>query len=461
MRLLWFQLVDRQGASLSRTDSLQETSSVDEFLKAAYSQGPAAVEKGGSLGSCGLDEGCPAVIEVPRVWFQLVNTDGVVIVGTDWVTLSEESTIEMLTMFVQRKYDGSYLNGILVPNLTVYKDSMMESPLDIYEEIGSAGREKRTALWVKEQRLTSVWCPEDSISIDLRSLEAIDNYKRIGERIAKDKGRDLSIVLNAITSVLSSKGDPRFIVLENSSGTGKTQMAFNLQTSGSCDVFYLPCAKDAQLVYKAFSKRTVAFLDCINEAAEKLNEGSVAEFYGAKELRLSRSTSEMLEKTPWCVVIPLLPSTIVLDDEHSGDGDGRVSKAMLLTQLEWILQHSRPLFAILARQYMTENGNFGTTPADRIRYLSDMTAKLARVIRSLKERGRPNEFFYRVADTCTNLIDSHFGCLEESEPFDLNLGSCGLLKDEENWKCSGKFPQLESDMLLHLILMGDHEMEEG
>ncbi|ETM34712.1 hypothetical protein L914_18273 [Phytophthora nicotianae] len=204
-------------------------------------------------------------------------------------------------------------------------------------------------------------------------------------------------------------------------------MAFNLQTSGSCDVFYLPCAKvgdDAQLVYKAFSKRTVAFLDCINEAAEKLNEGSVAEFYGAKELRL-------------------------------------VSKAMLLTQLEWILQHSRPLFAILARQYMTKNGNFGTTPADRIRYLSDMTAKLARVIRSLKERGRPNEFFYRVADTCTNLIDSHFGCLEESEPFDLNLGSCSLLKDEENWKCSGKFPQLESDMLLHLILMGDHEMEEG
>ncbi|ETL28263.1 hypothetical protein L916_18362 [Phytophthora nicotianae] len=103
---------------------------------------------------------------------------------------------------------------------------------------------------------------------------------------------------------------------------------------------------------------------------------------------------------------------------------------------------------------MTENGNFGTTPADRIRYLSDMTAKLARVIRSLKERGRPNEFFYRVADTCTNLIDSHFGCLEESEPFDLNLGSCGLLKDEENWKCSRKFPQLESDMLLHLILTG-------
>ncbi|ETN17326.1 hypothetical protein PPTG_05153 [Phytophthora nicotianae INRA-310] len=165
----------------------------------------------------------------------------------------------------------------------------MESPLDIYEEIGSAGREKRTALWVKEQRLTSVWCPEDSISIDLRSLEAIDNYKRIEERIAKDKGQDLSIVLNAITSVMSSKGDPRFIVLENSSGTGKTQMAFNLQTSGSCDVFYLPCAKagdDAQLVYKAFSKRTVAFLGCINEAAEKLNEGSVAEFYGAKELRL-------------------------------------------------------------------------------------------------------------------------------------------------------------------------------
>ncbi|ETL81487.1 diphthamide biosynthesis protein 2 [Phytophthora nicotianae] len=367
---------------------------------------------------------------------------------------------------------------------------------------------------------------------------AIDNYKRIGERIAKDKGQDLSIVLNAITSVMSSKGDPRFIVLENSSGTGKTQMAFNLQTSGSCDVFYLPCAKvgdDAQLVYKAFSKRTVAFLGCINEAAEKLNEGSVAEFYGAKELRLYafivaalrgdesfRGLATSLEVEQGFREKKIKPFVFFLDefarlgssyagDERKivekrlrlvrnvfrsfgipvilsatnriarklvcfekvldrrrrcskkllGDGDGRVSKAMLLTQLEWILQHSRPLFAILARQYMTKNGNFGTTPADRIRYLSDMTAKLARVIRSLKERGRPNEFFYRVADTCTNLIDSHFGCLEESEPFDLNLGSCGLLKDEENWKCSGKFPQLESDMLLHLILMGDHEMEEG
>ncbi|KAL3659079.1 hypothetical protein V7S43_015963 [Phytophthora oleae] len=73
-----------------------------------------------------------------------------------------------------------------------------------------------------------------------------------------------------------------FVVLENSSGTGKTQMAFNLQANGAVDVFYLPCtpSKDvSQEVYQAFMSRQIAFQDCIeSDMANMEGDGSVYDF---------------------------------------------------------------------------------------------------------------------------------------------------------------------------------------
>ncbi|ETM33188.1 hypothetical protein L914_19544 [Phytophthora nicotianae] len=120
---------------------------------------------------------------------------------------------------------------------------------------------------------------------------------------------------------------------------------------------------------------------------------------------------------------------------------------------------------------MSENGHFESTPASRIEYLTGMTARLSTVIRDLKVQQRPNEFnlsqasmltgsSFHVRDT-VNLIDGHFGCLEDSESFVLYLGWSGLLKGSEKWGYIGRFPRMENDILLYMTLMGDHKLEQS
>ncbi|ETO61684.1 hypothetical protein F444_20337 [Phytophthora nicotianae P1976] len=120
---------------------------------------------------------------------------------------------------------------------------------------------------------------------------------------------------------------------------------------------------------------------------------------------------------------------------------------------------------------MSENGHFESTPASRIEYLTGMTARLSTVIRDLKVQQRPNEFnlsqasmltgsSFHVRDT-VNLIDGHFGCLEDSESFDLYLDWSGLLKGSEKWGYIGRFPRMENDILLYMTLMGDHKLEQS
>ncbi|ETL26725.1 hypothetical protein L916_19657 [Phytophthora nicotianae] len=100
-----------------------------------------------------------------------------------------------------------------------------------------------------------------------------------------------------------------------------------------------------------------------------------------------------------------------------------------------------------------------------------MTARLSTVIRDLKVQQRPNEFnlsqasmltgsSFHVRDT-VNLIDGHFGCLEDFESFDLYLGWSGLLKGSEKWGYIGRFQRMENDILLYMTLMGDHKLEQS
>ncbi|ETP30941.1 hypothetical protein F442_20148 [Phytophthora nicotianae P10297] len=67
---------------------------------------------------------------------------------------------------------------------------------------------------------------------------------------------------------------------------------------------------------------------------------------------------------------------------------------------------------------------------------------------------------FRVRDT-VNLIDGHFGCLEDSESFDLYLGWSGLLKGSEKWGYISRFQRMENDILLYMTLMGDHKLEQS
>ncbi|KAG7380186.1 hypothetical protein PHYPSEUDO_007666 [Phytophthora pseudosyringae] len=69
-----------------------------------------------------------------------------------------------------------------------------------------------------------------------------------------------------------------FVVLENSSGTGKTQMAFNLQARGDCDVFYIVCGNPGdreQSVYDAYAERMRTFQACVRSDLEALKCGTL------------------------------------------------------------------------------------------------------------------------------------------------------------------------------------------
>ncbi|KAK1945939.1 hypothetical protein P3T76_002987 [Phytophthora citrophthora] len=81
-----------------------------------------------------------------------------------------------------------------------------------------------------------------------------------------------------LSSHLANMMLPPFVVLENSSGTGKTQMAFNLQVLGECEVFYIVCGTcgiGAQRVYCAFRGRASAFECCIYTDLKALNSKTV------------------------------------------------------------------------------------------------------------------------------------------------------------------------------------------
>lgn len=79
---------------------------------------------------------------------------------------------------------------------------------------------------------------------------------------------------------------------------------------------------------------------------------------------------------------------------------------------------------------MNRHRDYGETPEDWLRYLSDMTGYLASYIRSLKdsiefELGQVSLVIgssCRVDNNYANLVDGHLACLSELKPFKLDLG---------------------------------------
>ncbi|KAL3668775.1 hypothetical protein V7S43_006069 [Phytophthora oleae] len=102
------------------------------------------------------------------------------------------------------------------------------------------------------------------IGVNHRYAETIYSYMEIADRL-KDSEEVRSLSERLMN--LKEQGPPTpFVVLENSSGTGKTQMAFNLEARGECEVFYIVCGMlgdHEQSVYKAYAERTVTFRTCV------------------------------------------------------------------------------------------------------------------------------------------------------------------------------------------------------
>ncbi|KAK1945563.1 hypothetical protein P3T76_002611 [Phytophthora citrophthora] len=91
--------------------------------------------------------------------------------------------------------------------------------------------------------------------------ETISSYMEIAHRLKEsEEVRSLSNYLASVEAKVKDDG-------ENSSATGKTQMAFNLKAREECDVFYIVCGTPGdreQSVYSAFGTRTGEFNMCIN-----------------------------------------------------------------------------------------------------------------------------------------------------------------------------------------------------
>lgn len=106
---------------------------------------------------------------------------------------------------------------------------------------------------------------------------SFDMYSSIAS-ILKDSA-DVNNLVNQIKTLQGVSGTP-FIVLENSSGTGKTQMAFNLMARKDLKVLYVPCCSGPEMrpqsVYQIYEQRTAAFTRSINLDFPRVDNGSVA-----------------------------------------------------------------------------------------------------------------------------------------------------------------------------------------
>ncbi|KAG2999907.1 hypothetical protein PC129_g15131 [Phytophthora cactorum] len=128
------------------------------------------------------------------------------------------------------------------------------------------------------------------IGVNKRYTETISSYMKIADRL-KNSEEVQSLSRHLANVIVEGEAPTPFIVLENSSGTGKTQMAFNLQARGECDVFYIVCGKPGdreQSVYSAYAERTVTFRDCVSTdlgTMEKKSRGNHDSLGAVGEIR--------------------------------------------------------------------------------------------------------------------------------------------------------------------------------
>ncbi|TDH70062.1 hypothetical protein CCR75_005748 [Bremia lactucae] len=132
---------------------------------------------------------------------------------------------------------------------------------------------------------------EVPLTISPNSGEArfVERYESLSKTLARHE--QVESLSKAIRAILEGNFDTTpFVVLESSSGMGKTQMAFNLNATGEFDVFYIWCNKvpdKVQDISAAYSSRTDAFSFCLDKDFQNLKDrgdiGSITKLRGIEE----------------------------------------------------------------------------------------------------------------------------------------------------------------------------------
>ncbi|KAE9062323.1 hypothetical protein PF007_g29950 [Phytophthora fragariae] len=464
------------------------------------------------------------------------------------VPLTENATVENLKNAVKVIYRDSHLAAVAAPDLAVY-DIETREPLNVTSPIGSRGRSVETAVIVVVPKRTKR-PPEDDVDeaakrqkvgMDKENVAFAEPYQATAARL-RDMD-EVTEVVKGVSTVQQRAGDEQipFIVLESSSGMGKTQMAFNLMARDDIDVFYIVCGVrgvNVQRVYRAFQTRSVVFDNCVVEDTKGMQSGDVFEIQAAGVLQTyglicalltgSETMDKKATREEVNVALIILSSTngtardLINYGQHSRGEEGKTLWCVVLPtfpsfrdpfldrirpDLRSIIQHSRPLFARKAVDFVKETESKESTAfdetADLVGFMDRMTAKLGRELARIK--GNTPEFRcgqlrlflaanYVYADS-NALIDKHYARLREDKKFELSIPPGGkalyrqqpkaahtmralkredssrrsesnklrdLVKNDEDWpwKCETKFPALDADTLLYLSLMGGKDLRE-
>ncbi|KAH7472192.1 uncharacterized protein KRP23_9187 [Phytophthora ramorum] len=113
-----------------------------------------------------------------------------------------------------------------------------------------------------------------------------EHYRAVAETLEMQSG--VTELVGDIERVSTmGAGNPfitPFVVLENSSGTGKTQMAFTLMAQKDVQVFYVSCGESQSAARHAFMRRSKSFLRCIEEDLPKVDDARM--FFVFPQLQL-------------------------------------------------------------------------------------------------------------------------------------------------------------------------------
>ncbi|KAG3092452.1 hypothetical protein PI124_g16929 [Phytophthora idaei] len=186
MTTVWFLLVNRNGQELIPVDclkNLKEEANVEDFIDAlmglrlcdsscrlneiaagdlkvykdweAYGPRQKPLRADARIGEYAKNVASALIVEVPKIWFQLVNADtGDALTGAASVPLTDENSVEDLQNAVGKEYSANHLVGTVASDLKVYvsssvcKDSGNAHRLLPSDKLPGLGKDANSALIV-------------------------------------------------------------------------------------------------------------------------------------------------------------------------------------------------------------------------------------------------------------------------------------------------------------------------
>ncbi|KAE9040099.1 hypothetical protein PR003_g5098 [Phytophthora rubi] len=253
------------------------------------------------LAGYGASKSDPLIVQVPKVWFQLVDA-GTRAPFADTcaasVPVTEMATVDALLGAVYRAC-RDILTHYVPSQLVAYESQTSFDANQFWDQespIGSRGRTKQTAVVVTVPKCAKRPSEVDDIDraakrqkigMDKENLAFAEPYQTIATRLIYMD--EVTEVVKAVATVQqSTEQQIPFIILESSSGMGKTQMAFNLMARDDIDVFYIVCGVggvNMQRVYRAFQTRSVVFANCVFEDTKGMQSGDISEIQAAGMLQ--------------------------------------------------------------------------------------------------------------------------------------------------------------------------------